>query len=102
MAKIREIRKRMVAVGNIARITKTMQMIATAKFTAAAVRAKASKPYTLKIRQLTAEVAVAAGDIEHPLLKPPAQPVQKELLLVISSDRGLCGAYNANVLRKAL
>jgi F-type H+-transporting ATPase subunit gamma len=102
MAKIREIRKRMVAVGSIARITKTMQMIATSKFTAAVARAKATRPYTQKIRQLVAEVAAAAGDVEHPLMSGPSQPVGKELLLVISSDRGLCGAFNSNVLRKAL
>ena len=102
MAQIREIKKRMVAVGTIQRITKTMQMIATAKFTAAVARAKATKPYTKKIRQLVGEVAAAAGDVEHPLLRGPAQSPKRELLLVISSDRGLCGAYNSNVLRKAI
>src|SRR5262245_24172632 len=102
MAKIREIRKRMVAVGNIARITKTMQMIATAKFTAAMARAKATRPYTQKIRQLVAEVAAAAGDVDHPLITGPSEQVGKELVLVVSSDRGLCGAFNGNVLRKAM
>src|SRR5262245_19480396 len=102
MAQIREIKKRMVAVGTIQRITKTMQMIATAKFTAAVARAKATKPYTTKIRQLVGEVAAAAGDVEHPLIDGPAESPNHELLLVISSDRGLCGAYNANVLRKAI
>lgn len=101
MAQIREIRKRMVAVGAIQRITKTMQMIATAKFTAAVARTKATKPYTTKIRQLVSEVAAAAGDVDHPLIKGPSEPAKRELLLVISSDRGLCGAYNGNVLRKA-
>lgn len=102
MAQIREIKKRMVAVGTIQRITKTMQMIATAKFTAAVARAKATKPYTQKIRQLVAEVAAAAGDVDHPLINGPAESPKRELLLVISSDRGLCGAFNSNVLRKSL
>jgi F-type H+-transporting ATPase subunit gamma len=102
MAQIREIKKRMVAVGTIQRITKTMQMIATAKFTAAVARAKATKPYTTKIRQLVAEVAAAAGDVDHPLINGPAESPKRELLLVISSDRGLCGAFNSNVLRKGL
>lgn len=102
MGQIREIKLRMVAVKNIQRITKTMQMIATAKFTAALSRAKATKPYTRKIRELVAAVSAAAGDVEHPLISPPAQPSGKELLLVIVSDRGLCGAYNGNVLRTAL
>ncbi|MCI0629535.1 MAG: ATP synthase F1 subunit gamma [Phycisphaerales bacterium] len=102
MAQIRGIKKRMVAVGTIQRITKTMQMIATAKFTAAVARAKATRPYTQKIRQLVAEVAAAAGDVQHPLINGPAESPKRELILVISSDRGLAGAYNGNVLRKAM
>lgn len=101
MAQIRAIRKRMTAVGTIARITKTMQMIATAKFTAALVRAKDSRPYTDAIRNLVGEVSGAAGDYDSPLFTSTGKQ-GKELLLVISSDRGLCGAYNGNVLRKAL
>jgi F-type H+-transporting ATPase subunit gamma len=102
MAQTREIKKRMTAVKTIQRITKTMQMIATAKFTAAAGRTKASKPYTDKIRKLVEEVTAAAGDVEHPLIVGPNDPANRELLLVISSDRGLCGAYNTNVLRAAI
>ena len=102
MAQIRELKKRMIAVRTIQRITKTMQMIATAKFTAALARAKATRPYTDRIRGLVGEVAGAAGDdFSHPLMKSPSSPVKKELVLVITSDRGLCGAYNGNVLRKA-
>ena len=102
MAQIREIKKRMVAVGTIQRITKTMQMIATAKFTAALQRAQATKPYTATIRRLVGELSAAAGDVSHPLIEGPAQPTKRELVFVISSDRGLCGAYNGNVLRTAL
>jgi len=101
MAQIREIKKRMIAVGSIARITKTMQMIANAKFAAAMVRAKATKPYTEKVRQLVAEVAAAAGDVQHPLINGPTESPKRELLLVISSERGLCGAYNGHVFRTA-
>ena len=101
MAQIRELKKRMIAVRTIQRITKTMQMIATAKFTAALARAKATRPYTDRIRGLVGEVAAAAGDeFSHPLMNAPASPTKRELVLVISSDRGLCGAYNGNVLRK--
>jgi len=101
MAQIREIKKRMIAVGSIARITKTMQMIANAKFAAAMVRAKATKPFTEKVRQLVAEVAAAAGDVQHPLINGPAESPKRDLLLVISSERGLCGAYNGHVFRTA-
>ncbi|MHC5023237.1 MAG: ATP synthase F1 subunit gamma [Planctomycetota bacterium] len=102
MAQIREIKKRIRAVSTIQRITKTMQMIATAKFTAALQRAQSTRPYSDKIHQLVAEVASAAGDVEHPLIGGPAEPAGRELLLVITSDRGMCGAYNANVLRTGL
>ena len=102
MAQIREIKKRMVAVRTIQRITKTMQMIATAKFTASLARAKASRPYMERIRELVAEVAARAGDESHPLCLAPAKPSGKELILVIASDRGLCGAYNGHVLRTSL
>ncbi len=101
MAQIRAIRKRMTAVGTIARITKTMQMIATAKFTAALARAKDSRPYTDAIRNLVGEVSGAAGDYDSPLFNAKAN-TETELLLVITSDRGLCGAYNGNVLKKAV
>ena len=101
MAQIRAIRKRMTAVGTIARITKTMQMIATAKFTAALARAKDSRPYTDAIRNLVGEVSGAAGDYDSPLFTAKANNAT-ELLLVITSDRGLCGAYNGNVLKKAI
>ena len=101
MAQLREIKKRIVAVKTIQRITKTMQMIATAKFTAALARAKNSRPYTDTIRGLVAKVSSQAGDTSHPLLEKPARASGKELILVIASDRGLCGAYNSNVLRTA-
>ncbi|MBM4111042.1 MAG: ATP synthase F1 subunit gamma [Phycisphaerae bacterium] len=101
MAQIREIKKRMVAVRTIQRITKTMQMIATAKFTASLARAKATRPYTDRIRKLVGEVAAAAGDVAHPLLQGGGSS-GKVLVLVIGSDRGLCGAYNGNVLRTAM
>lgn len=101
MAQIRKIKKRITAVNTIQRITKTMQLIATAKFTTAVQRAKASRPYTDKLRQLVAESLAAATDLEHPLIDGPAESPNRELLLVITSDRGLCGAYNANILRTA-
>lgn len=99
MAQIREIKKRMVAVGTIQRITKTMQMIATAKFTAAVQRAKATQPYTKKIRELVAAVCSDPSEVDHPLAGGDHRKTNKELVLVVSSDRGLCGAYNGHILR---
>ena len=102
MAKARQIVKRRKAVTNIRKITKTMQLIATARYQQAFQRATATKPYTQKITKLVEELsAAAAGQVDHPLLKEnPDAP--KDVLLVLTSNRGLCGGYNAGVVRKAL
>jgi F-type H+-transporting ATPase subunit gamma len=101
MAKARAIVKRRKAVRNIKKITKTMQMIATAKFQKALKRAVGTKPYTRKVRELVGELAATLGeDVSHPLLRPSAG-TGKVALLVITSDRGLAGAYNGSVLRMA-
>src|SRR5271168_5034676 len=101
MAKARAIVKRRKAVRNIKKITKTMQMIATAKFQKALKRAVATKPYTLKVRELVGELAATLGDqVTHPLLTKAAG-TGKIAVLVITSDRGLAGAYNGSVLRAA-
>jgi F-type H+-transporting ATPase subunit gamma len=104
MAKTREIRKRIKAVGNIRRITKTMQMIATSKFARAQQRAMATKPYTEGVFALVTELAATAGNVSHPLINGPSGKARsdKELTLVITSDRGLCGPYNGTVLRTAM
>lgn len=99
MAQIREIKKRIKAVSNIRRITNTMQMIATARFKSSLDRALATKPYTQKVRALVGELASGASDIRHFLFDSPTPSPQRELVLVLTSDRGLCGAYNSNVLR---
>lgn len=102
MAKARQIVKRRKAVMNIRKITKTMQLIATARFQQAFTRAVATRPYTQKITQLVEELSAAtAGTIEHPLMQEhPEAP--KDLLLVLTSNRGLCGGYNASILRKVV
>ncbi len=101
MAQLREIKNRIGAVKTIGRITKTMQMIATAKFTAAGQRAEQSRPYAEMIDEMVRQVASRAEDYASPLIDGPAEATGKDLMLVICSDRGLCGAYNANVLRTA-
>ena len=103
MAKARAIVKRRKAVRNIRKITKTMQMIATAKFQKSLKRAVGTKPYTLKVRELVAELAATVGDVEHPLLRRPEVTggSKRVALIVIASNRGLAGAYNGTVLRTA-
>ena len=102
MAQIRKIKRRIGAVKTVQRITKTMQMIATAKFTAAVQRVNAAKPYAQRISRLVGEaLAAAGGDFEHPLISGPTDSPSRERLLVITSNRGMCGAYNSSALRAA-
>jgi F-type H+-transporting ATPase subunit gamma len=98
MAKTRELKRRIKAVANTKRITKTMQMIATAKFAQSQQRATAGKPYTEALFDLVGQLRDAAGEVDHPLLKP-GNTKAPALTLVITSDRGLCGPYNSAVLR---
>jgi len=104
MSKARAIVKRRKAVRNIKKITKTMQMIATAKFQKSLKRVLSTKPYTIKIGELVNEIAsvVDTSTIKHPLLREVAPGNKgKEAVVVITSNRGLCGAYNGHVVRKA-
>ncbi|MEO0966208.1 MAG: ATP synthase F1 subunit gamma [Planctomycetota bacterium] len=98
----RALRARQKAVGNIQRITKTMQMIATARFQSMQKAATEAQAYSRKLAEVVGELSSASGSVDHPLLHAPEPTAGRTALLVISSNRGLCGAYNANVLRTAL
>ncbi len=106
MAKARAIVKRLKAVRNIKKITRTMELVATAKFKKAMERALEATAYTRKLAEIVADVSASLGEsgeegaVSHPLLAVRPQ-VKKRLLLVITSNRGLCGGYNAGVLRVA-
>ncbi len=100
MAKARAILKRLKAVKNIRKITRTMELIATARFKRAMDRATEADAYTRKISELVADLSRAGGEIDHPLLKVH-DSLQNRVLLVLTSNRGLCGGYNASVLRLA-
>jgi len=100
MANRRVLVKRRKAVRNIRKITRTMQLIATARFQAAFNRAVATRPYTEKLAELVADLSRAAGNVDHPLLRTNDE-AKKSALVVLTSDRGLAGGYNANVLRSA-
>jgi F-type H+-transporting ATPase subunit gamma len=101
MANRRVLVKRRKSVRNIRKITRTMQLIATARFQAAFNRAVATKPYTEKLAELVADLSRAAGDVDHPLLQTH-DDANRSAVVVITSDRGLAGGYNANVLRSAV
>ncbi len=101
MAKTRAIVKRRKAIRNIRKITRTMELIATARFKKALDRAVEAEAYTRKIAELAADLSASATDVTHPLLAK-RDVVANSLLLVICSNRGLCGGYNAAILREAM
>ena len=92
--------RRRKSIRNIRKITRTMELIATARFKKALDRATQAEAYTRKIGELAADLSKNAGDVSHPLLA--TRPVKKSLLLVITSNRGLCGGYNGSIIREAV
>ena len=100
MANTRQLVGRRRAIRNIRKITRTMELIATSRFKRALDRATEAEAYTRKIAELAADLSAAAVNISHPLLQK-RDKVKTSLLLVIGSNRGLCGGYNAGILREA-
>ena len=101
MAKARAIIERRKAVQNIKKITRTMELIATARFKKALDRATEAEAYTRKIAELVQELGGSGTSVQHPLLENRESP-KNSVLLVLTSNRGLAGGYNANVLRQAI
>ena len=100
MAKARALVKRRKSIRSIRKITRTMELISTARFKRAMDRAVAATGYTKRITTLLADLAQSDIDVQHPLLEV-RQPVQRAALLVLTANRGLCGGYNSSVLRLA-
>ena len=101
MAKARAIVKRLKAVRNVRKITRTMELIATARFKKAMDRATEAAAYTQKIAEIVSDLSGAALSFSHPLLES-RETHQKCGVLVLTSNRGLCGGYNGGVLRQAI
>ena len=100
MAKARALDKRRKAIRNIRKITRTMELIATARFKKAMDRAHAATAYTRRMTQLVADLANSGLEVKHPLLEG-REKTDRAVLLVLSANRGLCGGYNGNVQRAA-
>src|SRR6476646_4642133 len=99
MPSTRDIRRRIKSVKNTAQITKAMQMVASAKMRKAQQIAIASRPYAKLMNSVLAAVSAGAGDFSHPLLE--VREVKRRGLLIVSTDKGLCGGLNTNLLREA-
>ncbi len=98
-ATLRELRGRIRSAGAIKKITKAQEMIATSRIGKAQARLKEARPYTEEITRVLTTLASEAA-LDHPLLVEKPSPKQVAVL-VVSSDRGLCGAYNSGAFRKA-
>ena len=100
MAKARALDKRRKSIRNIRKITRTMELIATARFKKAMDRATAATAYTDRITQLVRDLAHSGLEVSHPLLEA-REKTERAILLVLSSNRGLCGGFNGSVVRTA-
>lgn len=96
----RDIKRRIKSVQSTAQITKAMEMVAAAKLRRVQEAVQQSKPYLAKMQLMLAGVSASARFVKHPLLS--TRPVRRTGYLVITADRGLAGAYNAQVIRRAL
>ncbi|MGZ4106182.1 MAG: ATP synthase F1 subunit gamma [Tumebacillaceae bacterium] len=99
MASTRDIRRRIKSVKNTQQITKAMKMVAAAKLRRAQERAEQARPYAAKMEEVIGSIASGSGSANHPMLVK--RPVKKTGYVVITSDRGLAGSSNAQVLRAA-
>ncbi|HEX7617963.1 MAG TPA: ATP synthase F1 subunit gamma [Verrucomicrobiae bacterium] len=99
MPSTRDIRRRIRSVRNTAQITKAMQMVAAAKMRKAQQAALAGRPYAELMNEVLAQASARTAVFEHPLME--TRPVKKRAVILVSTDRGLCGGLNSNLFREA-
>jgi F-type H+-transporting ATPase subunit gamma len=99
-AQLRVLRRRIRTIQSTKKITKAMELIATSRIARAQARVEASRPYAREITKVLTALADASGTLDNPLLVERENPT-RAAVLVVTSDRGLCGGYNANLLRAA-
>src|SRR6056297_1665917 len=100
MASLRDIRTRIASVQNTQQITRAMKMVAAAKLRRAQERIFQPRPYAFKIREMIGHLREVVDPTSHPLFQP-REEVENVLVVVVTSDRGLAGAFNANILKAA-
>ncbi len=99
MASLRDLRRRIKATKNMMQITKAMKAVSAAKMRKAQESVTSARPYSKRIKGVLGRVAVASGDVKHPLLA--VREPKKAAFVIITADRGLCGGFNSNVIRRA-
>lgn len=100
MATLREIRRRIVSVKSTQQITKAMKMVASAKLRQAQEKIFAARPYSFQIDEMIRHLIATVDQPEDPLLEE--RPAQRVLLVAVTADRGLCGAFNGNIIKQVL
>ncbi len=100
MATLRDIQRRIRSVQSTQKITKAMKLVAASKFRRAQERIIAARPYATKMRELLGGLARHSGDETHPLLA--RRDTGRRRLVIITADKGLCGAFNSNIIRAAI
>ncbi|NGM82273.1 F0F1 ATP synthase subunit gamma [Paenibacillus sp. 7124] len=95
---MRDIKRQIKSVQNTRQITKAMEMVAASKLRKAQEKAEAARPYSQKLKEVVSNIAAGTTGIQHPMLV--SRPVKRTGYIIITSDRGLAGGYNANILRK--
>ena len=99
MPSTRDIRRRIKSIKSTAQITKAMQMVASAKMRKAQMAALAGRPYAALMNEVLAAATAGAGEFSHPLME--VREVKKRAVILITTDKGLCGSLNTNLLREA-
>ncbi|MGE5370508.1 MAG: ATP synthase F1 subunit gamma [Solirubrobacterales bacterium] len=97
---VRDYKRRIRSVKNTQQITKAMKMVSAAKLRRAQEKAEESRPYTSKLHEVLARLTTMVEDAQHPLLEKH-ESVRRVTYVVVTADRGLCGAFNTNIIRKA-
>ena len=100
MAKARALDRRRKSVRNIRKITRTMELIATARFKKAMDRSVAARDYTNQLAKILENIAAVGAEVPHPLLE--IRPTKRTAVLLLTGNRGLCGGYNSNVIRQGV
>ena len=99
MATLRDIRRRIRSVRSTAQITKTMEMVSASKLRRAQTTVESARPYATELRAVLANLSQASGESMHPAFAK--REVKNRAIILVTSDRGLCGAFNGNLIRTA-
>src|SRR6185369_1430404 len=100
MPSLLDIRRRIRSVKNTQQLTKAMKTVSAAKLRRAQERVFSARPYAALLRQVLGNVTFHLENVSHPLLK--VRPEQRVLFIIVTADRGLCGAFNSNIIRTAV